>query len=381
MNQQFDHIISAIRSRYGNGNIPLHAPVFRGREKEYTANAIDSTFVSSVGEYVNQAEKMLAEYTGAHYAVATGNGTSALHAALVVAGVVKDDLVICQPLTFVATANAIAYCGAEPAFVDIDKDSLCLSPDHLRAFLEKETTLSDKGLCIHKNTGRIIRACVPMHAFGLVGRIGEIADVCKAYNIVLVEDAAESIGSKVGTIQTGLFGAVGVLSFNGNKTITCGGGGAIITNDEALAKQAKHITTTAKRPHAWEFFHDTLGYNYRLPNINAALLCAQIEQLDGFLENKRETAELYHKAFRAAGVEYLVAAEGTTSNYWLNCIVLKDRAERDAFLNYSNAQGVMTRPAWTLMNKLPMYSHCICAEISNAEEMENRLVNIPSSVI
>jgi len=377
----FENIIEIIRQRYGAGQIPLHAPVFRGNEKKYTNLAIDSTFVSSVGEYVNQSEKMLAEFTGAKYAVATGNGTSALHAALVVAGVQANDLVITQPFTFVATANAIAYCHAEPVFIDIDKDTLGLSPEKLKLFLEQESHLNDQGLCIHTASGRTIRACLPMHSFGLVCRIKEIAKICKDYNIILVEDAAESIGSYVGDTHTGLIGQLGTLSFNGNKTITCGGGGAIITNDEAIAKKAKYITTTAKVPHAYEFFHDELGYNYRLPNLNAALLCAQIEQLDGFLKNKAETANFYHQEFAKKNIDFVKNLEGTTSNYWLNCVLLKDRNERDAFLKYSNENGVMTRPAWTLMNKLPMYAHCIKGNIDNALEIENRLVNIPSSVI
>ncbi len=381
MNTHFENIVSIIRQRYGEGQIPLHAPVFRGNEKKYTNHAIDSTFVSSVGEYVNQSEKLLAAFTGAKYAVAIGNGTSALHAALVLADVKINELVITQPFTFVATANAIAYCHAEPVFIDIDRDTLGLSPAKLKVFLENETFINNESICIHKASNKIIKACLPMHSFGLVCRINEIAAICKDYNITLVEDAAESIGSYAGTTHTGLIGKLGTLSFNGNKTITCGGGGAIITNDEAIAKKAKYITTTAKVPHQWAFFHDELGYNYRLPNINAALLCAQLEQLDGFLKNKAETAEYYHQAFNNNCVEFMKAIEGTKSNYWLNCILFKDRNERDAFLKFSNENGVMTRPAWTLMTKLPMYENCICGNIENAIEMEDRLVNIPSSVL
>jgi perosamine synthetase len=381
VSSQFENIVSIIRQRYGSGQIPLHAPVFRGNEKKYTNDAIDSTFVSSVGEYVNRSEKMLAEFTGAKYAVATGNGTSALHAALVVAGVQPNDLVVTQPFTFIATSNAIAYCHAEPLFVDIDADTLGLSPEKLKTFLVSETSMNDKGLCTHKVTGRIIRACLPMHSFGLVCRITEIAEICKEHNIILVEDAAESIGSYAGSTHTGLIGALGTLSFNGNKTITCGGGGAIITNDEAIAKKAKYLTTTAKVPHQWEFFHDELGYNYRLPNLNAAMLCAQIEQLDGFLKNKAETAMFYHHEFGKNNIRFIKALDGTISNYWLNCILLEDRNERDAFLDYSNSNGIMTRPAWTLMPKLPMYLNCICGNIDNSIEMENKVVNIPSSVI
>jgi perosamine synthetase len=381
MNVKFQHIVSIIRNRYGNEYIPLHAPVFRGNEKVYANNAIDSTFVSSVGEYVNLAEKMLADYTGAKYAVATGNGTAALHAALILANVQSNDLVIMQPFTFVATANAIAYCHAEPVFIDIDKDTLGLSPEKLSNFLNDETILDSKGNCIHKASGKTIRACVPMHSFGLMCRIEEIAKICKKHHIFLIEDAAESIGSYYNNIHSGLIGQLGTLSFNGNKTITCGGGGAIITNDENLAKRAKHITTTAKVPHQWEFFHDEIGYNYRLPNINAALLCAQIEQLDAFLKNKEETAHNYHQAFLQIGINFPQAITNTKSNYWLNCVLLDNREERDEFLKYSNENGVMTRPAWTLMNKLPMFKNSICENIENAIDLENRLVNIPSGVL
>ncbi len=381
MTDKFQHIISIIRNRYGNDYIPLHAPVFRGNEKSYTNNAIDSTFVSSVGEYVNLSEKMLANFTGAKYAVATVNGTAALHASLIIANVQANDLVIMQPLTFVATANAVSYCHAEPLFIDIDKDTLGLSPEKLTKFLCSKTYLDNSGRCIHKESGKIIRACVPMHTFGLMCRIEEIANVCAKYNIFLIEDAAEAIGSYTNNIHSGLIGQLGTLSFNGNKTITCGGGGAIITNDENLAKRAKHITTTAKVPHQWEFFHDEVAYNYRLPNINAALLCAQIEQIETFLKNKEETTQYYHKAFSQKGIDFIKPIAKTKSNFWLNCILLDDKVERDKFLTYSNENGVMTRPAWTLMNKLSMFKSCISDNLDNARDMENRLVNIPSGVI
>lgn len=381
MSEKFQNIISIIRKRYGNEYIPLHAPVFRGNEKKYTNKAIESTYVSSVGEFVNLAEKMLAEYTGAKFAVATGNGTAALHTALILANVKPNDLVIMQPFTFVATANAIAYCQAEQLFIDIDKDTLGLSAEKLSEFLKNETFINSERKCIHKSSGKTIKACVPMHSFGLICKIEEIAKICLEHHIFLIEDAAESIGSYFNNIHSGLIGQLGTLSFNGNKTITCGGGGAIITNDEKLAKRAKHITTTAKVPHQWEFYHDEIGYNYRLPNLNAALLCAQIEQLDVFLKNKEETAHFYHQDFSQIGINFPKAISNTKSNYWLNCILLDNKEERDKFLKYSNENGVMTRPAWTLMNKLPMFKNSICANIDNALEMENRLVNIPSGVI
>ena len=377
----YNETVSFIRSTFNTPEafIPLHEPRFIGKEREYVMDAIDSTFVSSVGAYVDRFEKMMTEITGAKYAVATVNGTAALHICLVLAGVTNEDEVITQPLTFVATANSIAYTGAKPVFVDVDKDTLGLSPEKLEAFLNANAEMRD-GKCYNKTTGRRFAACVPMHTFGFVCRIAEIASVCSRWNITLIEDAAESLGSYVGKKHTGNYGLVSSFSFNGNKTVTCGGGGAIVTNDEVLAKKAKHITTTAKVPHKWEYVHDHIGYNYRMPNLNAAMACAQLEQLNRFLTNKRELALLYKNFFKNTAIDFVFEMEGTTANYWLNTVLLKDRTERDSFLEYTNSNKVMTRPAWRLMNKLEMFKDAQTGDLSNAEWLEDRLVNIPSSV-
>lgn len=378
----FQKIIDIIRARYGEEEfIPLHAPVFLGNEKKYLAECIDSTFVSSVGPFVNQFEQAMCAYTGAKYAIATVNGTAALHIALKVAGIEANDEVITQAFTFVATANAITYAGAKPVFIDIEAESLSLCPKALRNFLEENSSRDEKGRCINKHSGRIIRACVPMHTFGLVAKIEEIASICSSFGIILVEDAAESIGSFSGERHTGTFGRLGAFSFNGNKPITAGGGGAIITNDLDLAKRAKHLTTTAKVDHPWEFFHDEIGYNYRMPNINAALICAQMEKLGQILNNKRETANYYHAAFYKAGVEFIQEAEGTRSNYWLNCIIMKDQAERDAFLTFAQEEHVMCRPVWRLMTDLPAFSSCQSDALKISREFVSRIVNIPSSYL
>lgn len=376
----FNDIISYIREVFNTPEefIPLHAPYFGGNEKQYLMDTIDSTFVSSVGAYVNKFEEMMAEITGAKYAVATTNGTVALQLALLAAGVKKGDEVITQPLTFVATANAITHANATPVFVDVDKDTMGLSPDALEKFLEANAEVKE-GVAYNKTTGKRIAACIPMHTFGFPARIKEIVAVCDKYNIVVVEDAAESLGSYVGDQHTGTFGKLGTFSFNGNKTVTCGGGGAIVTNDEELAKYAKHISTTAKVPHPWEFVHDVVGFNFRMPNLNAAVACAQLEQLDTILANKRALADLYKNYFSDKEIGLKTEQEGTTANYWLNCVVLKDLEQRNAFLEATNSSKVMTRPIWTLMNKLDMYQHCQCGDLTNAEWLEDRIVNIPSS--
>ena len=376
----FDEVISFIRSKFGaDGFIPLHEPRFSGREQEYLKDCIDSTFVSSVGKYVDRFEQDLAAYTGAKYAVATVNGTAALHASLVLAGVSPGDEVITQPLTFIATVNAIKYCGAEPCFVDVDRDTMGLSPDALRSFLEESTVLED-GLCKNRVTGRIIRAVVPMHTFGHPARIDEIVAICESYHLVVVEDAAESLGSRYKEQHTGTFGQLGVFSFNGNKTITCGGGGAIMTDDETLARRAKHITTTAKVPHQWEYDHDCVGFNYRMPNLNAALACAQLEQIDAVLDNKRELAKEYAAFFESIGVSFVQEPSQAHSNYWLNALILDNREQRDQFLQETNSQGVMTRPVWKLMHHLKLYVNAQRRDLSVAEGLESCLVNIPSSV-
>lgn len=376
------HILNFIRTTFmdADGFIPLHAPFFGGREKEYVTDTIDSTFVSSVGAYVTRFEEMMAEITGARYAIATVNGTTALHLALVITGVKYGDEVITQPLTFVATANAISHAGGIPVFVDVDRDTMGLSPAALQAFLEEHAVVTGNGQCMNKTTGRRIAACIPMHAFGFPVRIKEIAAICAKYHITLIEDAAESLGSYVDGVHTGVFGNVGIFSFNGNKTVTCGGGGAIVTNDEALAKKAKHLSTTAKVAHPYEFVHDDVAYNYRMPNLNAALACAQLEQLEDMLANKRELAALYADFFKGSAVKFVTEMPGTTANYWLNTVLFADRDQQQAFLTESNNSKVMTRPIWRLMNKLPMYAGCQHGDLSNAEWLEERVVNIPSSV-
>ncbi|KFN40561.1 MAG: aminotransferase DegT [Sulfuricurvum sp. MLSB] len=373
-------IVEFIRNLYQNeGIIALHEPRFAGNEKAYLNECIDSTFVSSVGKFVDRFETEFARTVGAKYAVATVNGTAALHIALLLGGVARGDEVITQPLTFIATANAISYCGADPVFLDVDRDTMGLSPDALKRFLEEHCTF-EGGCCLNRTSGKIIRACVPMHTFGHPCRIDEIQALCNAWNIVLVEDAAESLGSYYKEKHTGTFGRLGAFSFNGNKIITSGGGGVIVTDDETLAKRAKHMTTTAKIPHPWEYAHDEVAYNYRLPNLNAALLCAQLEQLEGFLENKRDLAEAYRRFFAGLSIRFAAEPPHGRSNYWLNAIVLENLEQRDAFLEYTNANGVMTRPIWKLMNHLPMFENCRCGDLSNALFLSERVVNIPSSV-
>ena len=378
--EKFEQIVSFIKSIYKKDFIALHEPIFIGNEKKYLNECIDSTFVSSVGKYVDKFEEMLADYVGSKYAVAVSNGTSALFIALKIVGVKEGDEVITQPLTFVATANAISYCNAKPIFVDVDLDTLGLSPKSLKEFLEKNCEIVDNK-CINKTTGKTIKACVPMHTFGHPAKIDKIKEICDKWNIELVEDAAESLGSFYKNKHTGTFGKVGIFSFNGNKIITSGGGGVIVTDDEELAKKAKHITTTAKIPHPYEYIHDEIGYNFRMPNINAALLVAQMENLDKFLENKRELAKKYEEFFDSIGIKFIKEPINAKSNYWLNAIKLDNKKQRDEFLEYSNKNKVMTRPIWRLMNKLPMYENCQRDELKNAEYLEERIVNIPSGVV
>jgi len=376
----FPQIINFIKSLYPDENpVPLHAPRFTGNEKKYVIDAIDSTFVSSVGEYVNRFEEMICEITGAKYAIATVNGTCALHVSLKLAGVQPNDEVITQTLSFVATGNAISYCGARPIFLDVDRETLGLAPGALKDFLTSNAQIKN-GNCYNRITDNRIAACVPMHTFGHPCEIDSIAEICEHYNIALIEDSAESLGSTYKGRHTGTFGRFGIYSFNGNKTVTCGGGGAIVTNDEALAKKVKHITTTAKVPHPYEYVHDMTGYNYRLPNLNAALACAQLEQLDFFIENKRELAGLYQDFFASLNIPFVQEAMNARSNYWLNAIIMPDRKTRDEFLKATNETGVMTRPVWRLLNKLEMYKDCQTDVLENAKWLEDRVVNIPSSV-
>ncbi len=360
--------------------IPLHAPVFLGNEKKYLGECIDSTFVSYVGPFVTKFEEATAKYTGARHAIALVNGTTALHLALMVAGVKSQDEVITQALTFVATVSAIKYCDAHPIFVDSERATLGMSIPVLEEFLEKETFQGEDGFCYNRKTKRKIAACVPVHIFGHPCRIDKIQALCTKKNIALIEDAAESLGSSYKGKHTGTFGDIGILSFNGNKTITTGGGGMILTDNEELAKKARYLSTTAKRPHRWEFFHDEVGYNYRMPNINAAVGYAQMEKIDFILSNKRELANIYRNFFHKKDVPFIDEPIDSTSNFWLNAISLSDRAARDSFLEASNNAGVMTRPVWTLLSKLPPYKSCQTTSLAEAQWLEDRLVNIPSSV-
>lgn len=374
-------IVDAIRSVAGDGQLALHEPQFAGNEWAYVKECIDTTFVSSVGKFVDRFEADLAAYTGAQHAVATVNGTAALHIAAKLAGVVQGDEVLMPALTFVATANAVSYCGAVPHFVDSEERTFGPDAPALRDWLQRTTEMRD-GQCVNRTTGRVIRAMVPMHVFGHPVDLDALLAIAHDFGIVMIEDAAEGLGSLYHGKPVGTFGKVGTLSFNGNKTITTGGGGAIITDDPDLARRAKHLTTTAKLPHAWEYRHDEIGYNYRLPNINAALGCAQLEQLPGFIEAKRELFRRYDAAFAAVeGVTLMAEPEGCRSNYWLQALLLGKggEADRDAILTATNAAGCMTRPVWILMHEMPQFVDCPRMELTTAASLAKRLVNIPSS--
>ena len=376
----YKEITDFIHQLYGTQDfVPLSVPKFIGNEKKYLEECIDSTFVSSVGPFVDRFEEEIARYTGAARAVVCVNGTSALHMALMLAGVERGDEVMTQSLTFIATCNALSYAGAHPVFIDVDRETLGLSPDALSAWLDKYAAVTGSG-CRNRRTGRRIKACVPMHTFGHPARIEEIAAICGKWGIELVEDAAESIGSRFHGKHTGTFGKVGALSFNGNKTLTTGGGGMLLFNDPELGAKAKHLTTQAKVPHRWEFRHDAVGYNYRMPNINAALGCAQLEQLDKLIASKREVAAAYAAFFDGGdGPVFVREPEGSFSNYWLCAVLLPSREERDAFLEYTNDHGVMTRPAWELMTDLPMFEGCERDAQRNTRWLADRIVNLPSS--
>lgn len=376
----FQPLIRFIRDQYRtNGVIPLHAPVFCERDREYVVDTINSTFVSSVGAYVDRFECDMAAYTGSPRAVATVNGTAALHVALQLAGVRQGELVLTQPLTFVATCNAIAYAGAEPVFIDVDRHTLGFSPNAAAAWLHENARLDGDSVCRTKDDDKIIRACLPMHTFGHPVELDPLVEVCTEWNLALVEDAAESLGSLYKGRHTGTFGLLGTLSFNGNKIITTGGGGMILAS-ETLGLRAKHLTTTAKKPHPYEYAHDEVGYNYRLPNLNAALGCAQLEQLETFIRAKRALAERYAEQLKDGDLQFISEPAKCRSNYWLNAVICDSSDQRDALLNATNEHGVMTRPIWTLMNRLSMYVHCRKGDLSNAEWLEARVVNLPSSV-
>ena len=376
----YQKIVDYIKNLYGQDFVPLSVPQFIGNEKKYLNECIDTTFVSSVGKFVDRFEVDMAAYTGAKRAVVCVSGTNALHMAMMLAGVERDDEVLTQALTFIATCNAISYTGAHPVFIDVDKQTMGLSPDAVKAWLVAHAELKN-GLCYNKQTGRRVKACVPMHTFGHPVRIEELADICAEWHLELIEDAAESIGSRYKGKHTGLFGKVGVLSFNGNKTITTGGGGMLLFNDEALGDLAKHLTTQAKVPHRWEFRHDHIGYNYRMPNINAALGCAQLEHLDEYVADKRATAAAYAEYFsQVDDIQLFTEPENCFSNYWLNAVILKDHEAQQEFLQYTNDHGVMTRPIWELMSRLPMFGHCQHDDLENTIFFADRVVNIPSSV-
>jgi aminotransferase in exopolysaccharide biosynthesis len=377
----YSDVVKFIHDLYGTeGMVPLHVPTFRGNEKKYLNECIDTTFVSSVGKFVDRFEEMMVDYTGTQKAVVCVNGTNALHMALLLVGVERDDEVITQALTFIATCNAISYTGAHPVFIDVDEDTMCLSPDAMEAWLKENAEIKGDS-CYNKRTDRRIKACVPMHTFGHPVHLDKLVEVCKRYHLELIEDAAESLGSFYKGKHTGTFGKIGAISFNGNKTITTGGGGMLLFQDESLGKFAKHLTTQAKIPHRWEFVHDHIGYNYRMPNINAALGCAQLEQIDDILANKRETAEKYKLFFEdKENVHFFSEPEGSTSNYWLNAILLSDKEEQIKFLEYTNDHGIMTRPIWELMNRLPMFKDCETDGLQNTARFADRVVNLPSSV-
>lgn len=378
---RIDQFIEFVRDQYKTSDfIPLHEPRFEGNEKKYVIETIDTAFVSSVGAYVDTFEEKMTEISQTERAVAVVNGTAALQVALRLAGVKQGDEVLTQALTFVATANSIAYNNAHPVFLDVDLDTMGLSPRAVEAFLEQYGELREDG-CFNKKTGNKIAACLPMHTFGFPVHLNELIEVCDKWNIPVVEDAAESIGSTYHGRPTGSFGKLGIYSFNGNKVVTAGGGGAIVTNGKELGDFAKHLTTTAKKPHEYDYVHDELGHNYRMPNLNAALICAQLEQLDSFIENKRQLAKEYLSFFEERGIKFRTENPDTKANYWLMCVELGNRNERDQFLIATNDKGIMTRPIWQLMYKLPMYEHCFRDGQKNAEFLEDRIVNIPSSVI
>jgi len=396
----YSKVIEFIKELYGNQEfVPLAIPKFIGNEKKYLNECIDTTFVSSVGKFVDRFENDMAAYTGAKRAVVCVSGTNALHMALLLVGVKCDDEVLTQALTFIATENALSYIGAHPVFLDVDKETMGLSPDALKEWLQKNAEVrkntrigeldksydfayeEDELACYNKNTGRRVKACVPMHTFGHPVRIEEIAAICKEWHIELVEDAAESIGSKYKGQHTGTFGKIGAISFNGNKTITTGGGGMMLFNDEELGTFSKHITTQAKIPHRWEFRHDHIGFNYRMPNINAALGCAQLEHLDEYVADKRATAAAYAEYFKNVdGIDFFVEPENSFSNYWLNVVILPNHEKQQEFLQETNDNGVMTRPIWELMNRLPMFENCEHDSLENTIFFADRVVNIPSSV-
>lgn len=376
----FDEVIAGIRRISGQaiGTIPLHAPWFDAADEEAVAACVRSTFVSSVGAEITAFEKDLVALTGASHAVAVVNGTAALHTALMLLDVGPNDLVVTQSFTFIATCNAIAYTGAAPVFVDCDVDTLGLSPVATKRWLEEHCEMRS-GACMHRASGKRIKACIPMHSFGSVMRITALLELCAEWNITVIEDAAEALGSYDGHRHAGTIAPIGTLSFNGNKIVTCGGGGALLIQDEQLARAAKHLTTQAKAPHPWAFAHDRTGYNYRMPNLNASLARTQLEKLPHNLKVKRDLHNAYRSLFQDTPWTLVEEPTGTTSNYWLNAVLMRDTTERNAFLNACMDDGIQVRPAWELATDQPMYRQAIQGDIPVSREMQDRLVNVPSS--
>ncbi|MBE8557307.1 MULTISPECIES: LegC family aminotransferase [Vibrio] len=374
-------IVEFVRDTYRTDEfIPLHAPTFNGNEKAYVMETIDSTFVSSVGKFVDDFERKIEAYTGTAKAVATVNGTAALHAALYMADVQRGDLVITQALTFVATCNALYHMGAEPIFVDVSPVSLGLCPKAVDAFLSEHAEITEAG-CIHRQTGKRIKAVVPMHTFGHPVELDELVAVCLKWNLVLVEDAAESLGSFYKGKHTGTVGDVSAVSFNGNKIITTGGGGMVLCKTEELGARTKHVTTTAKVPHPYEFFHDEPGFNYRMPNLNAALGCAQMEVIEQYLKQKRQLAKCYENLFSGTDFQFVTEPDYAESNYWLNAIICPDKKSREEILAGTNSAGVMTRPIWQLMHRLPMFENAMRGDLTYSEFIEAHLINLPSTPV
>ena len=377
----FENILNVIQDTYKTkGFIPLHDPKLTGNKKKYLNECIDSTFVSSVGKFVVDSEDKISSLAGTKYAIAISNGTPPLLIPLILANVESEEEATTKPLAFVAAFNAFSYCGAKPVFVDVNKDTVGLSSSALKEFLEKNTLIKNQR-CVDKEMGKIIKACVPIHTFGHPYKIDKIKDICDQYYIVVIEDAAESLGSLYKGGHTGTFGQMGMISFNGNKIITAGGGESILTNDEVLVKRPNYITTAAKESHKWVFNHDMIGYIYRMPNLNAALIVAQLEQLDSFVLNKREVKKAYEDFFFDTDIKFIKEPKDSRSNYWLNAIILKDNKQRDLFLYETNSAGVMISPIWALMNKLTMFKNAQWDDLNNAEWPEQRVMNIPSSVI
>jgi perosamine synthetase len=375
-----EKIITYIKSIYREQkNVLLHCPEFLGNEKQYLSECIDTKYVSYVGRFVTDMENKIKDITGAKYAVAMVNGTAALHILLLALGIQLGDEIITQSLSFVATAAAIVHANGTPVFIDVERATLGMSPESLRKFLF-ENAETKNGVCINRKTGKSIKVVIPMHTFGHPVRIDAIQKICDEYSLILIEDAAESLGSFYQGKHTGIFGKAGILSFNGNKLVTTGGGGMVITDDEDIANRVRYLSTTAKRSHRWEFYHDEVGYNLRMPSVNAAIGLAQLEYFDRSLKNKRETARLYQQFFDSIGIKSVIEPDNAQSNYWLNAILFEDRKQRDEFLAYSNDNGVQTRPAWTLLHTLPPYQHYQHTETPNAEYFADCLVNIPSSV-